>query len=172
MAVTVIATAGLNTSNSYATVDEADDYHEHVVHKAAWDAADDDTKGAALIEATRLLDAHYIWNGTAVDDIQVLCWPRAGLMTRTGYTLSQDSIPRELKHATAEFARQIIEASRSADNEAETQGLKSLVAGPVEMEFRDNVTAKVIPDAVFHLLPRDWGYPRSRKTSVIELARA
>lgn len=132
----------------------------------------DAIKIPALLMATRLLDALYRWEGFAVTETQALAWPRVGLITRNGFSIGETTIPTELKDATAEFARQLIAEDLAANNDAETEGLRSLRAGPVTLEFRDNVTAKVVPDAVFNLLPPEWGYVRTRRPKAFELVRS
>ena len=85
MATLVVETgAGLTTSNSYATQDTADTYHEMRLHVTDWTGASDDDKGAALMWSTRLLDEFIDWNGSIVVDGQALRWPREGVITPDG----------------------------------------------------------------------------------------
>ena len=81
-------------------------------------------------------------------------------------------IPQELKDATAEYARQLIDEDRSADSDIEASGITSLKAGPVALTFRDRVEAKPVPDYVVALIPREWGYPVGRVTATRELIRS
>jgi hypothetical protein len=72
--------------------------------------ADDATKEAALRAACRELDQDFDWTGSAVDDVQALCWPRAGMTSRNGFaipTSGPSSIPVQLKNAQCEFALQL-----------------------------------------------------------------
>jgi len=171
---TVITTVGAATANSYVSEADADTYH--TLHIAAyvtdWTGAIPTTKQEAVILATRLLDAMYEWAGYAVDDVQALGFPRSDLLTRNGFALDYESIPVELENATAEFARQLITSNRAADSEIDAQGITDLKAGPVALSFKDFVPPKVVPDAVIHLIPREWGSPRGRKVSVRTLLRA
>jgi hypothetical protein len=184
---TLIATPGAVDANSYATVLEADTYHDSRLHATDWTGASVSTKTVALIMATRLLDALYDWTGAISSITQALLWPRVGMYRRTGasggwnpsigwygsaYAIPSDAIPVELKNATAEFARQLIVADRSLDNDVETQGIKGLRAGPVELQFKDGVEAKVVPDAVYLMLPAEWGIPRGREAATRQLLRA
>lgn len=161
----LIATAGSSTANSYATVAEGDAYHDARLFSTDWTDASTATKTVALIMATRLLDAMYEWKGyQTVPQTQALQWPRAGLLYRGDQAyVPNDIIPADLKNATAEFARQLIVADRSADSDVETQGIKALSAGPISLTFKDDVQAKVMPDAVRNLLPQCWGYVRGSR---------
>ena len=86
--------------------------------------------------------------------------------------MPSDIIPEELQEATAEYARQLLASDRAGDSDIETQGITSIKAGPVTLTFKDSVYAKVVPDAVFNLIPRDWGTIRGRVSGVMELSRA
>lgn len=176
MSVIIIATPGAADANSYCTEAEADAYHEARLHADDW-LVSGDVKAAALVMATRLLDAYYswtgdpstqpqspklprgayyAWTGAASSEEQALCWPRTGMYTRNGFTIASGEIPTTLKYATAEFARQLIVADRSLDNDVEAQGITSLKAGPVSLSFKDAIIPKVMPDAVQSLLVPSW----------------
>lgn len=185
---TLNATPGAADANSYATVAEADAYHDARLHSEAWTAADAGTKTRALIMATRLIDSLYDWTGDISSGQQALLWPRVGMSRRTGsdrtgwnptagwfggaYPIASDVIPPELKNATAEFARQLLAEDRSADSDVEAQGLKSLRVGPIGLEFKGDVVPKVVPDAVYHLIPEGWGCARGRAQATQRLVRA
>jgi hypothetical protein len=160
---TVVTTAKANNANAYANVSEADAYHETRLHVDDWTSANTATKEAALIDATRLLDALYAWEGIPTSDTQALAWPRDGVLDKHCVNnLDPDTIPQLLKEVTAEFARQLITADRAADDDSAK--LTSLSAGPVSMSFRDGVSKKVVPDAVRDLIPRHWGYRFGRNS--------
>jgi len=59
MALTLILEtgAGLANANSYATVAESDAYHDGHLYATAWTGATSGNKAAALVMATRLIDA-------------------------------------------------------------------------------------------------------------------
>lgn len=174
MAVTaLVTTAGASDANAYVSLTVADQYHEdRPAADSVWAAATTAQKNAAILWATELLDALYDWAGWAVTSTQRLSWPRNGLITKNRYTLPSTTIPTEIQHATAEFARQLLVADRAGDSDIETQGITDLSVGPIRLSFKDSVTAKVIPDAVYHLIPIAWGTPRGRVTGVRELVRA
>lgn len=65
---------------------------------------------AAIVRATDYLSESFLWQGHRVkgrqhrDSAQALAWPRQGVTDREGHSVSDDSLPKELKHATAELA--------------------------------------------------------------------
>lgn len=153
MPLVLDATPGAHTANSYATVAEADSYHEAHLYAASWTAAGTPTKAQALVMATRWLDVQAQWAGYTSSSLQVLGWPRCGVANPvTGWTLDSTTIPQRVKDVTAELARLLIEGNLTADNPADVAGLKRLQAGPVSLEFRDDVTSKPIPDVVMAML--------------------
>lgn len=166
MALTLVATAGGATANSYATAAEGDAYHEAHLYASDWTGASTATKEAALVMATRVLDSLYEWEGWAATDTQALLWPRNAVLDfRELSYIDPATVPQRLKDATAELARQLIAEDRTVDNQIETQGITALTAGPVSLEFKDSVYAKVMPDAVRNLIPAWWGTLREGGSS-------
>lgn len=170
---TIVTTAGSASANAYVSLAVADQYHlDRPAAGTTWSSASDDEKTAAILWATKLLDSKYEWEGWAADAVQVLAWPRTGLMNRNRtVALSTTAIPTEIQQATAEFARQLLAGDRAGDSDVETQGITRLTAGSVSLSFKDSVYAKVVPDAVVNLIPCDWGHVRGT-SSVRMLARA
>lgn len=173
MAVVIVATpAGLN-SNSYCTLAEANTYNSERLNTAVWDAADNATKNTALVMATRLLDSMFIWAEWSTTVEQALQWPRTGMLSANGlYEIGPYEIPRELKWAEAEFARQLIASDSTANSDIETLGISSLSAGPISLSFTGEAKAKVVPDAVKFLLPSWWFTLRGSSSRIRDLARA
>ncbi|MGC3956626.1 MAG: hypothetical protein QM813_01220 [Verrucomicrobiota bacterium] len=68
---------GKPTANTYALAADADSYHEGHLYAVAWTAATADQKAAALVMATRVIDAEYQFNGYRAGFAQALQWPRA-----------------------------------------------------------------------------------------------
>jgi hypothetical protein len=153
MALTLIATSGASNANSFATVAEADSYHEAHLYGSAWTSAATAKKEQSLVMATRWLDAQVRWLGYASYSTQVLGWPRYGVSNPvTGVLLDSTTIPQRIRDVTAELARRLIVGDLTADNDAEVAGLKRLKAGPVELEFSEYVKSKPLPDAVLAML--------------------
>lgn len=172
MALTLVTTPAAPTANSYATVAEANAYHEGRLHVDDWDDADDAIKAAALVQAAKFLDAMpRAWTGAASTAEQAMGWPRTGMLSRNGYALASGEIPNALKDAQAEFARQLIATDRTEDNAITLQGITSVKAGSVDVKFREKTLEEgedrtallrrdsleaMIPDAVIALLVPSW----------------
>jgi len=169
---TVIAISGAANANSYLTVAEADAYFTTRLFSTNWTTATTATKETALIMATRLMDSMWQWEGAVTDDVQALLWPRVGMLDRNELeVIDDDIIPDELKNAVAELAFQLIAEDRTLDSDIESKKITSLTAGPVSLSFAEGVTAKVIPDAVYNLIPPWWGWVRGRRTGIREAWR-
>jgi hypothetical protein len=156
---TLDSTVGGASANTYATLAEANQYHDdRVAVGTTWDPdASNDNKFTALLWAAQLMDSLIEWSGAVTDpNVQIMLWPRQGLVYRYGKAVPTDVIPQEIKDAQAEYARQLLVSDMAGDSDIETQGIRRLKAGPVELEFDSDVTAKNVPDAVANLIPRDW----------------
>ncbi len=154
----LVEAPGASDANAYCTVADADQYHnDHPQGGVAWMAAETEQKRRALLQATRLLDAHVVWTGYAASDGQALSWPRDGMYDRNDYGVDAGVIPPALRDATAEFARHLLHATddRTADSAVVSSGLRALKAGPVNLTFTGD-RPDVIPDAVWFLLVPSW----------------
>ena len=67
---------GKPDANSYGAVADGDAYHDGHLYASVWTGASTATKEAALVMATRVIDAHYQFRGFKVTDAQALQWPR------------------------------------------------------------------------------------------------
>ena len=118
MALTLVVETGegLSDANSYATLAEAETYHDTIptTWRGMWLDASDADKEVCLVRATSLLDQLCPWLGDAVTTGQTLRWPRSGVYTRDGLLLADDAIPQWLKDATSEFGRCLLESNRPA----------------------------------------------------------
>lgn len=158
MAIVLDAVVGSLTGNAYATVLEADAYHEQSLYGDAWADLDDDVKQKALIAATRLLDENVAWAGYPTSYAQPLGWPRVGVATRNGYFVPSGTVPLALKQATAAFAALLAAAGTETNTESENPaGLKKLKAGPIELEFdpalaQASGTADVVPAPIWSMI--------------------
>lgn len=121
MAVTIVATAGSSTANSYITLDEADDYVEAMISSTdvgQWTTGTDDLRNRALAAAAQRLDRERFL-GARADDSQALQWPRTGVRKPDTYVntyatgfpfrisedyFADDEIPDQIKHAQIELA--------------------------------------------------------------------
>lgn len=183
------AVAGID-SNAYLTLEDADLYFGSRLYSSTWDEASDDDKNRALIMATRLMDTWFEWNGEVASIDQALLWPRRGVVrpNRTlfvgssvwpwanltsGLLEPSDAIPARIAEATAEWAKALLVSDRTADSDAESEGLKRVKAGPVELEFASGtVSAKPVPDVVLALASA-YGQLRTKSGSgTVTLLRA
>ncbi len=153
MAIELIATAGANDANAYIDVEGANAYHDGHLYASTWNDATLTQKTQGLVWATRLIDAQYEFVGTIASDTQALRWPRAAAYDRDGRLLANDTIPAPIEQATAELARHLITADRTAP-ESTDLAVKRVKAGSIEVDFLNGSTkaADTIPDAVFDLI--------------------
>ena len=176
MASALVVTPGDASANSYCSRAEADTYHENRLHAATWTDADDATKDASLLMATRVLDQQFTWEGVRSATSQKLEWPRVGLLNDEGdLTLDSAAIPARLQDATAEFARLLIETDTTVASGVAGGAIKSLKAGSVKIDYAEGVVAHtdLVPDAVRFSIPRHWWVSiRSRQPSTLTLLRA
>ena len=81
MAVTIVATVGSATANSYLTLSDANSIIEGLVEDedvTAWSSSTDDQKNRALYTSTLRIDRERFL-GARVTDTQALQWPRTGV---------------------------------------------------------------------------------------------
>lgn len=166
---TLVATAGSASANTYILLADANQYHEdRPAVGTTWASASDDQKNRSLLWATKLMDSLWEWEGWQTDPlVQALQWPRVNVLYRDGQRYIEDNvIPLELGWAVAEYARQLLASDLAGNSAVETQGITSLTAGPVTLQFKADVKAKPVPDTVRTLIPPLWG--RVRGTSGVK----
>jgi len=121
MAVTINATAGDASANSYITLAEANAYVEAMISStdvSKWTTGTDDTRNRSLTAATQRLDRERFL-GARATDTQALQWPRTGVRKPDTYVntyatgfpfrISEDyftdtEIPSQIKRAQIELA--------------------------------------------------------------------
>ena len=176
MASALVVTPGDASANSYCSRAVANTYHEDRLHAATWTDADDVTKDAALLMATRVLDQQFVWEGVRSATSQKLEWPRSGLLNDEGdLALSSAEIPARLQDATAEFARLLIETDTTVASGVAGGAITSLKAGSVKIDYAAGVVAHtdLVPDSVRFSIPRHWWSSiRSRQPSTLQILRA
>ena len=163
MALTLIKEdgTGLADANTYATRADGDAYHEAHTAATDWTSATDAQKDAALVMATRALDALFRfggWKGTAE---QALQWPRTLCpdVEHAGGAdyLAEDAVPLCLRDAACELARLLLAEDRTGDSEG--IGLRSLsIEGAMEMVFDPLRPKPVVPQFVQAMLARVGTY--------------
>lgn len=177
MPIVLNATPGDPSANSFATLAEANAYHEtRLPLDPVWPTTGDEPL-RLLIMATRVLSSMIVarktlrwdsngkpyyytshtWTGeVSVTNLSSLAWPREGMYNRNGLAIANNVFPSELKDATSELAGQLRAGDRTLDNDVIVQGITRLKAGSVELGFKEMIDAKVLPDAVVNLLVPSW----------------
>jgi len=166
MSLTLITTPGATNSNSYATVAEANTYHDSVREEAdlVWSALHDGKKARLLVMATRLIDEHFVFLGHEKNNDQALAWPRTGVLKDGKYatglvdTVDNDTIPQFVKDATAEFARILSAEDTTADDD--TAGFKQIMVQGISltMDQSSRVSKGVIRSSVYSILRKYGDY--------------
>jgi hypothetical protein len=134
-------------ANAYANATDGDSYHDGHFYPAAWTGATSANKEKALVMATRLIDAHYQFNGRKTSVEQALQWPRDGaidpdrsdtrlsvLSNSFGPYFESDKVPKAVADATCEMARELLIADRTDAPDGEGIGQLSLV-GALQISF-------------------------------------
>lgn len=152
MAVTFTVEDGTGKAgaNSYASEANGDDYHLKHLYAGDWTAASSGDKQKALMMATRLLDDHFRWEGRKVGDTQALAWPRFNIFDADGFLVQSNTLPPALLDATAETARGLISADRTA--ETDDRGFSRIKAGSVEVVIDPGDRKPVITAVVRRML--------------------
>ena len=106
MTVTVVATVGSASANSYISEPTGDDLPNLYLGTLNWTAASTDNKGRALIMATRYLDElRYI--GEKATTTQALAWPRSDAACGD-WSFTTSEIPQSIKQATFDLAEALL----------------------------------------------------------------
>lgn len=136
MAITIDATVGGGTANSYVSLAEATAYFAIRTNAGSFTGLQPDPQSAALLTAALRIDAEN-YRGTPASSTQAMKWPRSGLFS-DGSALSNAVIPRAVKQAQMELALAIANAG-TADllGPTGTENLDRVRAGSVEVQFRN-----------------------------------
>jgi hypothetical protein len=147
MALTLIKEdgSGMANANSYANAADGDTYHEGHLYATAWTGATSASKEAALVMATRVIDALFRFNGFKRMATQGLQWPRRecrdpdaqngivpGLLLIRGPFLDETKVPAVVVQATCEMARELLAGDRTGDPDG---------AGMLQINLTGSLTA-------------------------------
>jgi hypothetical protein len=183
MSLTLIKEDGTGNAdaNSYASVADADAFHEGHLYASAWMAATAEKKAAGLVMATRLIDAEYQFGGVKTTDSQALLWPRyrcvdpdrdpairVGRLMIWENWVPENLVPKNVVAATCELARELLIADRTAAPAGE--GLKYYNDSGKQTGYDKTDTRQVIPPLVQALLARYGTLIRS-KSGAVQLIR-
>lgn len=161
---------GLSDANSYASVADADAYHDGHLYAAAWTAASGANKEKALVMATRLIDSQFQFDGVRAKETQALQWPREGCHDpdADGWTLDS-MLPKAVLDATCEMARELLIADRTAAPAGE--GLKYHNVGTEQTGYSKSDTRPVISHVAQAMLAK-YGSLLKSGSGAVRLVRA
>jgi hypothetical protein len=109
----------------------ADAYLSAAYHADNWRALDDDSKGRALVTATRTLDRQE-WLGVKTDDTYELDWPRKD----TGVVgVTDDVVPIDITNASIELALSLTQGSDVQNYQSANGNIQSLKAGSASITY-------------------------------------
>lgn len=157
MAVTLTVEdgTGLVNANTYVSAADAAAYHVEMGNASWAAAASDDVRGAALVQATRYLDKHYLprWKGYRRSATQALEWPRTDAVDELGNSLS--GVPADVVRAVEELALRALSASLQPDQDrgGQVQSL-SLGNGAVALTYASGAPAGTVYGQVDDILQR------------------
>ena len=123
-------------AESYLSVDDADTYWGKHGSPAAWTDATTAEKETALRYATMWLDGKFTWGGAIVTSDQVLDWPRHSVYDDQGRLIADDIVPQAVQDATAEMAKNHIDADLAASL-ARGGGVKSEKVDVITIVYLD-----------------------------------
>ena len=152
MAATIIATLKGETSNSYATLAEANTYFETVPEESTWDDKTDDQKNRALISACRWIDT-LKFLGDRCDNDQALQWPRNNYHVDK-VELVCTSIPSKIKFAQYELARALANDTDAITGNKGTDGTyEEVKLGEIEVKYNTSSQGVGTINNVFDVYP-------------------
>jgi len=161
-------------SNSYVSVEEADDYFDLNPKYSFWSPLSIQQKQQFLVQATTRLNYDQ-YGGRRTETVQALEWPRLWIIDRN-YDQNQDFVeyvggsyyqdpytqPRELKIATFELAmwyNEEINLENPMWSRNDIDRMESVSIGPLQAKLRKTKEA-ALPDVVVRALtaigPNGW----------------
>lgn len=165
MAIVVEDGTGRADSVAYASLAEVTAYllAQGVDDESGW-LGTDAVLEAAIVKATRYIDATYSFKGEIRIQTQALAWPRAYVTDRHGRMLAADAVPAAVKAATAEVALLSLTTDLTPVVAA-TDRVARVKAGSAEVEFesgaKDQGTRITIVDRLIgDLTSGGTGYAR------------
>lgn len=176
-ALTFLAETGTGsaTSNSYATVAEADNFLGSHLSGGTFAAKTTAQKETLLIMAARLLDNGVTFKGYKTKLGQAMQWPREFVTIDRPYPENlwpNNSVPNEIKTAQMEVvALLLIGGDRTADADADGIASVSLGKGAVAVTFDAN-TAKSLLGRIAPAILADYAISISSKRGMAPVRRA
>ena len=160
---------GKADANAYANEVDGDAYHAGHLYASAWTGATADNKAAALVMASRLIDAEYQFGGVKATSAQALQWPRSDCRDPDASDMvAENIVPKPLLEATCELARELILADRTAAPPGE--GQKYFNNAGVQTGYDKSDTRPIIPRLVQAVLAK-FGSMTKAKSGTVNLVR-
>ena len=136
------------TSNSYATVAEADSYLLHHLSGGTWASKTTEQKETYLIQAARIIDYGATYKGHKKERLQGMQWPRYAVEMRDPYPyrfFDDTIIPPEIKRAQLEVAALLlIGGDRTADQDSDGIASVALGKGALAVTFDANTARSLM----------------------------
>jgi hypothetical protein len=138
MAFTFDATVGGTTSNSYPTLEQANDYFDGRYENDLWTGKSDAEKQRLLVSATRRIDAE-TFTSIKNDLNQSLQFPRLAAADRDGYIIDpNEPLPKNLINAVCELSYFMMQSDDRIMSEVElhdAEMMKNYKVGPLDRGF-------------------------------------
>ena len=167
---------GRADANSYASVADSDAYHEGHLYASTWTPATPEYKAAALVMASRVINAEWQFSGAKASATQALQWPRSDCRDPDAVATSGGSgvvasnvVPKGVLDATCELARELLTLDRTAAPPGE--GLLSDWTSTAGKKYSKTDVRPILPRLVLSLLSK-YGAPVRQGGGVVKLVRA
>ena len=131
-------------SESYCTIEYADEYFAGRLHAESWGQADDSTKEKALKQATRQIDRQPL-RGRKSDREQTLAFPR----------YPDTEVPEAVKEACCEEALALLERGNSQRRKLQQEGVQSFSLGNMSESYAAGAGKGLLSQEAKELL-RPW----------------
>ena len=178
MALTLIKEDGIGKidANSYASAADSDAYHAGHLYATSWTGATADNKAAALVMASRVIDAEFQFNGVKTSAAQALQWPRSdcrdpdAVATSAGLgVIGSNVVPKGVTHATCELARELLLLDRTTAPPGE--GIASDWTSTAGKKYSKTDVRPILSRLVLSLLSK-FGTPTRQGGGVVKLVRS
>jgi hypothetical protein len=148
MAIVVETGTGSATAESYVSVEQANTYFS-LRGTVAWTGTEE-VKEQALRKATDYLEQMYRdrWDGTRINGTQALSWPRVNAY-RDGFLVSSNTVPPEVRIATAELALRSFTEPLLPDIDRITAPISSASLGELSVSYDTSQTGVVAGRKIF-----------------------
>jgi hypothetical protein len=143
----VITQIPYTSTQSFATLDQANKYQAEKLHRAAWFDAVNEDREKALKQATEKLSC-LNWVGDKLDDDQAQAFPR--VINKCGFPVVYE-FPNFLVSATCELAFFMLKNDTSG---ATSDGIKSVSLAGMKVDFSEGKTGEVIPDEAWQYIEK------------------